>query len=348
MIHALLTKFPDLTNDDPSSHPLSDAVQDTPSDFLLPECSGQEEHTESVSDTRTSLESSAMRFAHPDDTLIESEESDDDATFVTADSPITQPPFESNSRGSSRTSDTMSKRADSSFSIASEISLSSLLCMADELYKSFPPLHTLPESEEEPSPTSASDAHAKSDTEQEETLPYSSQSSSPPPTMQPPLSPSAPTQVQHIRIDDVFGPNSVMFTWSEDVSFMLSDDDAERLVGDGLQDVVRGEYDGSSDRDLHEGEQEKAVVDHMEDDEKEEYHRRRERRRKDMIRSGVGLSVTVLVALSAIVLYGADRSRFGKDFIGNYADVSMLADWYQRSSWAAGFVAGLGERVLGL
>jgi len=128
---------------------------------------------------------------------------------------------------------------------------------------------------------------------------------------------------------------------------MLSDDDAERLVGDGLQDVCC-EYDGSSDRDLHEGDQEKAVVDHMEDDEKEEYHRRRERRRKEMIRSGVGLSVTVLVALSAIMLYGADRSRFGKDFIGNYADVSMLADWYQRGSWAAGFVAELGERVLGL
>jgi len=139
-----------------------------------------------------------------------------------------------------------------------------------------------------------------------------------------------------------------MFTWSEDLSLMISDDDAERLVGDGLQDVVCSEYDGSSDRDLHEGEQEKAVVDHMEDDENEEHHRRREKRRKDMIRSGVGLSVTVLVALSAIMFYGADRSRFGKDFIEHYADVSMLADWYQRSSWAAGFVAGLGERVLGL
>jgi hypothetical protein len=346
MIHALLTKFPDLTDDDPSTHPLS--VEDTPSDFLLPERSEQEERIESVSDTRSSLESSAMRFAHPDDTLIESDESDDGATFVTADSPAPQPPFETNSRG---TSDTMSKRSHSSFSIdsrlaspnkyskASESSLSSLLCMADQLYERFPPLHTLRESEEDLSPTSASGTHAKSDTEQEETSPYSSQRR---------LPPSALTQVQHIRIDDVFGPNSVMFTWSEDLSLMLSDDDAEGLVGDGLQDVVCGEYDGSSDRDLHEREREKAVVDHTGDDENEEHHRRREKRRKDMIRSGVGLSVTVLVALSAIMFYGADRSRFGKDFMEHYADVSMLADWYQRSSWAAGFVAGLGERVLGL
>jgi hypothetical protein len=354
MMHALLTQFPNLTDESPISQQSSGTPHNTTSDPPSPELSEEEEPLESAANTRTSLESSVMRFSHPEDTLIEREESNDDATLVAADSPDSQPPFETILQDISPISDMPRKRADTSFSVGSltsrnkhsrtpPISLSSLLRMADELYEKFPPLHTSREPEgpstisSSSSVTSVSDAQAELGEGQEENPPPSLRSSSP----------TQPTHVQHLRIDDVFGPNSVIFTWSEDPSLMLSDDDAERLVGDGLEDLCN-EYDGSSDRDLHEGdyEQEK-VVDWTRRRiiESEEDRRRREERRKQMVRSGVGLSVAVLVGLTAVILYGADRSTFGN---GSGRHANMLPDWYQTSSWVAGFIVGLGERVLGL
>ena len=324
MIHALLTQFPNLSDEAPIGYTPSNPL----SDFSLPKRSGQEHLLESVSDTRTSLASSTMCFTHPDDSLIESEGSDDGTTFVEADSAVSQPLLTSDSRGSFQTPNVVAKKTDLSINslVTSRtkctskhaINLSSLLRIADELYEKFPPLHSLPESAAQlTSSTSAS--HESS---VEDGLRPSSQGSLP------------PACAQHVRIDDVFGPNSVIFTWSEDPSRMLSDDDAERLVGDGLQDVCN-EPDGASDRDLHEAEYERDTKERKEDS------RRREKRRREMIRSGVGLSIAVVVALSAIMLYAADHPP-------THYTVANHADWYQKSSSMAGFIVGLGERVLGL
>lgn len=348
-MHALFTQFPNLTDE---SQPVL-STRRVSADPMLPRLF-EEGLLESATDTCT-LESSAVHSAYPEDTFIEHEESNDDATLVAADSATSQPPFGPDSQGTSPTPGIPAERAGSGFltgslatsrntrSKAHAISLSHLLRTTDELYEKFPPLHVSQESEgpstalSSSSVSSVSGAHSESGTKQEENSPSSLRSSSP----------TQPTHVQHVRVDDIFGPNSVIFTWSEDPSLMLSDDDAEKLVEGGLEGVCN-EYDGSSDRDLREGEyeQEKLIDRTAERITEEERHKRR----KEMIRSGVGLSVAVLVGLSAVALYSAERSMLGGGS-GRHpggGHPNTLADWYETSSWVASFVVGLGERVLGL
>lgn len=365
MIHSLLSQLPNLVdepvvvveiNEDVSPKaPISDTHRRL-NEEPAPEYS---RHDPSASTPKSSDTHSprSMRFAHPDDTLIDADSlADDEATFI-ADFPfarhnVNAQDTREHSRSRSRERLLSSSSDDPMIlepTIQSKdtIQLSSLLQTADLLHEKFPPLQANSKS---PSPSSSTTSRSQSPSTSHPLTSSASPSDMSISDDKPSMTESTPNQstpnpsadtntTASVRIDDIFGPTSVLFTWSEDSENMLSDDAAEALVAEGLEGVCEI-YDGSSDRDLNEGTKEEDD-DYMRKRIAEE--RRKDERRKELIRGGVGLSVALVVGFSAIILYSIDQTMSGE----GRRDARSLSEWWQSSTWAAGLVIGLGERVLG-
>lgn len=168
------------------------------------------------------------------------------------------------------------------------VSLSSLLFVADDLYKRYPPM-----------PSSGEDE---------------------PPSLD---------------IGNVLGPSSVLFTWSQDPNQMLSNEEAEKIVRDGLSGVVL-ENDGSSEIDIAE-EEEKNWKEQEERRVKREWDRAM---RKRIVKSGLGVTVAVLVGLAAIALYSMERSANGN------SNGKSIQEWRKSLGWVGGMLLGIGDRVI--
>jgi hypothetical protein len=178
-----------------------------------------------------------------------------------------------------------------------------------------------------------------------------------------------------LKLEELLGPASVIFTWSESQHsyspsasphppqihsspssapvLPLTDDAAEQLVEHGLVDVIVSAYDGSSDRDLREYISKEAPGKEREAWERRqanEAKRRKEERQRTIIRSGLGMSVAILVGVSAMLLYTADYSLASVSTGGvgpGSGSSKTLGGWLQTTAWAADYIIGLGERVVG-
>lgn len=175
------------------------------------------------------------------------------------------------------------------------VTLSSLLLTADELYKRYPPTEPLASSNEKDKGVSSTS----------------------------------------LDITTVLGPTSVLFTWSEDPDMMLSNDDAEAIVRDGLPGVVL-ENDGSSDFGAEEEEEKRW---------KEQEHRRVTREwdramRKRIVKGGLGVTVAVLVGLAAIALYSMERSASGN------SNGKSVQEWRRSLGWIGGVLLSAGDRFI--
>jgi hypothetical protein len=142
------------------------------------------------------------------------------------------------------------------------------------------------------------------------------------------------SSARSLNVSEVFGPTSVVFTWTEDMATMLTDDEAERIVSDGLVNVVLPSDDQSDTEDTNEWEKTSSIPGSENEDREQAMKRRR------LVTSAVGISAAVLVGLAAIVLYSVDRSissREGKSF----------KEWHQAAALAGGVVLDLGEWIVG-
>lgn len=284
MIHALLSQLPDIVDEEEIRH---DDTPITPSSVSSPVPLPEYSETDPAMSGVKSVQPS-MRYAHPDDTLIDDASISEESTLGLE----TSPPGATSNESTIPSAGHPTQEMEGESRKTSSIPLATLLQAADDLYERFPPLAAAP-----PDFASAFEPLADADSVDSD---FSEKTSSPTSPTASLLSIPRPT----LDIGSVFGPTSVLFTWSEDPAQLLSDDAAEQLVADGLEGVCEV-YDGASDRDLHEGEPPSKEKDGVES---EEERHRREERRKELIRSGVGLGVALLVGLSAVVLYSVDRS----------------------------------------
>ncbi|KAF8320300.1 hypothetical protein DL93DRAFT_2163936 [Clavulina sp. PMI_390] len=311
MIHSLLSQLPSFAEEQPT--PSTEA--DKPPAYT------ETDDTQASSPSHLPSIHTSRRFAHPDDTLIESEGDDDAGTFVEDSSMLDVEPKPASA---------------STFSLT----LSSLLRAADELYEQIPPRWAA-DTNSPTSDLSLPSPHSPT----AGPLPPSTPSTDPEKDEYASLEKmSAPfSSAQSVSLFDIFRPSSVLFTWSEDADKQLSNDDAEKLLTDGLVGVCVP-YDGSSDHDFDEDlKKEKEMLDW----EASEIQKQKDARRREMIRSGVGLGLAILVGVTAVALYGADRGLSGQTG-GRGLGGRSFGEWYQSPLWGADVILGLGERVIDL
>ena len=368
MIHALLSQIPDMSDEEES-----DIMNDPELDI-------------GISDDPTTSQDAN------ENTVVESSISGEEDTLVDETPPPYQEPKPSQPLGSGSSdvenddvsSSPITPHARSHSSSLSRkpkkaegIPLTNLLATTDELYTQFPPNLVSPEpistvvplispnssSASLPTPVSPPKSDALLSASMSEKIDVREASSSPLPAS---LLSSHPPR--SLDINDIFGPTSVLFTWSGSSfatpsstdlpppppssapALTLTDDAAEQLLADGLPNVIISIYDGSSDRDLFELDEKEKEYDSISDEERrkvqEEAEAARLRRRNELIRSSVGLGVVVLVGVSAVILYAADHSLTpGGGSGGERSPLGSktLGEWFKTSAWAAGFVIGLGR-----
>lgn len=143
-----------------------------------------------------------------------------------------------------------------------------------------------------------------------------------------------------LAVGAIMGPQSVVFTWSEDARAIADDDDAEAMVAHTELMVLPYEESDAEDAGAHESE-EKAKK-------KEKDARRRKRLRKPRrftIERRTAVAGAVLVLGVAFAVYGIRAT-------GPYAAVMGKGhgherDWKKAGRWAGGMLLGASERLIG-
>jgi len=298
MMHAILSQLPDLSVETISS-PNVEGFEDGGSDSagswdpLLP--------APMISQPRTPKTSESSVDIDDDDTVLEESNDNGDDEHTIVDN-CEEPLIEDTSRKSGDPHNPMiqypaSPSEISETSSTAQIPLFTLLKVADDLYRRFPP-----------TPLVSTTDYEKSSVDE---------------------GPSS------LDISEIFGPTSVVFTWAEDSTSMISDEEAERIVFEGLTGVVFPS-DGQSDAGSGDEWEKVPLVAHPDIDERE-----RAMRQRRLVRNTVGITAAVLVGVAAVVLYSVDRSTSSNGR-------RTLRGWQRAITWAGRIVFDVGERIAGV
>ncbi|ESK88537.1 tbc1 domain member 20 [Moniliophthora roreri MCA 2997] len=136
-----------------------------------------------------------------------------------------------------------------------------------------------------------------------------------------------------LKLSDVMGPQSVVFTWSENEKELPSDDTAERMVD--YPQLVVYPVDDTMDEDDKEGEEESDTEEHTE----------KGRRRRNKLDRKTMVAGAVLVLSVAMAVYGVRYGAIG-DGRGNGNGFSK--EWKKIGAWVGGVLAGTGDKLLHL